>query len=135
MSCEKSKGADGKMYVVIGIGVNLFFDRGEAPSYLREIAGSVFDVSGVEYHAPTLCAEIVNELEKLLSDENDSEKVLNEYRSRSIVLGQEISVIQGDEEKRAAALDICEDGSLLVRYENGFTSKLCGGEISIRRSW
>lgn len=133
--CERSEGADGKMYVVIGIGINLFFDRGEAPPYLREIAGSVFDVSGVEYHAPTLCAEIVNELEQLLSDENDSKKVLDEYRGRSIVLGQEISVIQGDEEKRAAALDICEDGSLLVRYENGFTSKLCGGEISIRRSW
>lgn len=131
--CERAQGADGRMYVVMGIGVNLFFDRGDAPKDIRDIAGSVFDIIGVEYDALTLCAHVVNELEKLLTVQTDTESILAQYRSRSIILGQEISVIHRDETKRAAALDICEDGSLLVRYEDGFTAKLCGGEVSIRQ--
>ena len=121
------------MYVVIGIGVNLFFDRGEAPKEICNIAGSVFDIAGVQYDSLTLCAKITNELEKLFCEKSDAKDILAEYKSRSIVLGHEISVIQGDEARRAAALDICEDGSLLVRYEDGFTAKLCGGEVSIRQ--
>ncbi len=131
--CERAQGYDGKAYVVIGIGVNLFFDRGEAPKDIRDIAGSVFDISGVEYDALTLCAEITNELEKLFVQDVETTNILSEYKGRSIILGHEISVMQGDEVKRAAALDICEDGSLLVRYEDGFTAKLCGGEVSIRQ--
>ncbi len=131
--CERVQGSDGEMYVVIGIGVNLFFDIGEAPKEIRNIAGSVFDICGVQYDALTLCAKITNELEKLFCENVCAKEIIEQYKSRSVVLGREISVIQGEETKRAAALDICEDGLLLVRYEDGFTAKLCGGEVSIRQ--
>ena len=119
--------------VVVGVGVNLFFDKSEAPKEIRDTAGSLFDLCGVEYDALTLCANITNEFEKLCYCDCEIKQILSQYRERSVILGREISVIRGDESIRAAALDICDDGALLVRYEDGFTAKLCGGEISIRQ--
>ena len=57
--------------------------------------------------------------------------MLAEYKKRSVVIGKEINIIEGEEQVRAAAIDICPDGALLVRTEEGETKKLCGGEISI----
>ena len=131
--CERVHANDGKLYVVVGVGVNLFFDKSEAPKEIRDTAGSLFDLCGVEYDALTLCAYITNEFEKLCYCDCDINQILCDYRERSVILGREISVIRGDESIRAAALDICDDGALLVRYEDGFTAKLCGGEISIRQ--
>ena len=129
--CEKLTDLSGKPYVIIGIGVNIYTDLLKYPKELRNVACSLYDIMHKQCDKYKLCAFIVSELEKLL-ESSDNDAVLKEYRARSIVLGHEIIVIRDNQKIRAAALDICDDGALLVRYEDGFTSKLCGGEISIR---
>ena len=100
------------------------------PKDIRGVACSLFDITRTRYDKYKLCALILEELQKVF--ELDNGNVIERYKQRSVVLGREITVIRAGESVRAAALDICDDGSLLVRYEDGFTAKLCGGEISIR---
>ena len=128
--CERLTDKNGTPYVIAGIGVNLCTDRSELPKDIRTVACSLFDITRTRYNKYELCALILEELEKIF--ETDNKEVIENYKRRSVVLGREITVIRAGESVRAAALDICEDGSLLVRYEDGFTAKLCGGEISIR---
>ena len=56
----------------------------------------------------------------------------DETDTSSVVIGREISIVSENGDIRAAALDICDDGALLVRTEEGYTRRLCGGEITIR---
>ncbi len=130
--CERLTGKNGIPYVIAGIGINIKSDLSKYPKDIKSIACSLSGISKKHIDAYELCAVIVTQLEKLLDKKTDVKAVISEYKQRSIVLGHEISILRGNEQIRAAALDICEDGALLVRYEDGFTAKLCGGEISIK---
>ncbi len=128
--CEKvSDGRDEA--VIVGIGVNFSLDRLSLPSDIKNTAGSLRDITKKKLHRSALCAYVLNEVEKIYSEDLSGKKFISEYRNRSIVLGKEITVIKGDKKLRAAAVDIDSNGALAVRYENGFTEKLSSGEISI----
>ena len=57
---------------------------------------------------------------------------LDEYRQRSVVLGQDIYVISGDSKKPAKAIAVDDDCGLVVQYDSGETATLVSGEVSIR---
>lgn len=128
--CERFKADDGNTYVVAGIGVNIKLSSGNVPKDLRSIVTSLYDITKTEYDKFELSALVCQEFENVFRLDND--EVISEYKKRSIVIGKEISIIREEGNIRAAALDICDDGSLLVRTEEGYTQKLCGGEISIK---
>ena len=132
--CEKFTDKNGKECVVAGFGINFKFDHSLVPSDLRRTVTSLYDMTKKRYNPMTLCGLICEELEKLIYNADISdEEIISEYKKRSVVIGKEISIIAADKEPvRAAVLDICDDGALLVRTQDGFTQKLCGGEISIR---
>lgn len=130
--CEKCKGDDGEEFVVAGIGVNLSLDKTKLPKEISKLATSLYDLTKQSYDKFTLSALICESLEEFLNPQKNVEDIIDEYRKRSVVIGREINIIQNDKSIRAAALDICSDGGLLVRTEEGFTQKLCGGEITIR---
>ena len=120
------------MNAVAGIGVNIKTDHAALPKDIRNIAASLYDFTNCEYDKYLLCRYICEEAEKVFDAGFTAEMAITEYKQRSVVIGREITVHRQDEQVRAAALDICEDGSLLVRTEDGMTGKLRGGEISIR---
>lgn len=128
--CERFTARDGNSYVVAGVGVNVALSQGNVPKELRSIATSLYDITKKVYSKNELCGLICEEFEKVFSQSD--EDALTEYKRRSIVIGREIRIVCEEGEVRAAALDICEDGGLLVRTEEGYTRKLCGGEITIR---
>ena len=57
---------------------------------------------------------------------------MERYRSDCMTIGQDILVIKSDEKRYGKALDITEDGSLIVSYENGETATVNAGEVHIR---
>ncbi len=128
--CEKVK-SDTEEAVIVGIGVNFSLDKGALPSDIKNTAGSLRDITKKKLRRSDLCAYILNETEKLLSLNLSDKSFISEYRSRSVVLGKEITVLKGGEKRRAAAVDIDKTGALAVRYEDGSTEKLSSGEISI----
>ncbi len=128
--CERFRTEQGNTFVVAGIGVNIRLTSGMVPKELRSIVTSLYEITKITYDKFELASLICNEFEKVFALSN--EEAVAEYKRRSIVIGREIRIVREDGDIRAAALDICEDGALLVRTEEGYTQKLCGGEISIR---
>lgn len=128
--CEKVKSGEEEA-IIVGIGVNFRFDKGEAPKELRSKCGSLREVTKKDLSRAKLCALILSETEDMYRRNIGDEEFIALYRARSIVLGREIRVIKNGEEIRAAAMDIAKDGALAVRYEDGVTEYLSAGEISV----
>lgn len=122
--CESGRGGDGVNYVVIGIGVNLY--EADFPDDIKDIAGSVYSCTGKKLDRAALVAGIVKNLDGYSGDFMDA------YRQRLVVIGKRVRVINHEGEYFAKALEIEDDGALIVLDENGEMQRLCFGEISLR---
>ena len=118
-------------YAVVGVGLNYRAPAGGFPPELREIAGSLYG-QGETPPLPRgrMAAALIDSLMEALAHPED-EALMAEYRSRSLVPGKRVLVLQGDSQRPALAEDILSDGSLLVRYADGATEALFSGEVSI----
>lgn len=115
-------------YAVVGIGVNTA--RAEFPEELREIATSVGNVCGAEISKNRLIAEICRCMEELYGQLEDG-AFMEESRARSNVIGQDVVVLRGDERFLARAVDIDDEGSLVVETAEGIQT-VHSGEVSVR---
>ena len=120
--------------LIIGIGVNCF--PGALPKELKEIAGCLAAEPG-SFSRAELAAEIANETLDILEDLN-SMVFLREYRSKCFILGKNIYIHPNLDNRsiRARAIDIDENGGLVVEYMEGKKMRqmetLTTGEVSIR---
>jgi len=121
-------------YVVVGIGINVNNDIEDFPEELRETATSIKIETNKEYKRNILVAEVLNNFEKLYIalNNNDFSKSLDICRKNSYVIGKEINLIKNQEVKEATALNINDDGELVVMYKDGETDNIISGEISVR---
>lgn len=117
--------------VIAGVGINLSLDKPAVPQELKGKIGSIRDITKKKTDKEKLLAEILNYAEKVFDGSISEVDIIYEYRQRSVILGREINVLKQDTTLRAAALDIADDGGLVVRYENGICEKLTAGEVSI----
>ncbi len=117
--------------IVIGIGINVSTARGDFPKELEKKAESLIHVTERPLSRNRIAGVLINEVLWILK-ELGSEELIQEYKSRSIVLGKEIEVLYNQQSRKAMVLDIDERGGLLVEYENQEKQVLTSGEISIR---
>ena len=113
-------------FIILGIGLNV--NTVDFPADLHEIAGSL---NPKDVTRNQLCAHLLNELFSLFSKLNDPQ-VLEEYKSKSNVLGNWITFMKNQESYEAFAEDINEQGGLIVRLKNDEKMILNSGELSIR---
>ncbi|MDE6149622.1 MAG: biotin--[acetyl-CoA-carboxylase] ligase [Ruminococcus sp.] len=121
----------GLEYAVLGIGVNILAPESDFPDELKNVATSVFGNSRQENIRNRLAAEILRELSRLPENFMDKE-VLNEYRSRSMLIGKNVFAVSGDKKDPCVVLDIDDRARLIVRFEDGSEKALSTGEVSIR---
>lgn len=120
--------------LIIGIGVNCF--PGSFPDEIKDIAGSIAS-SADAFSRGKLTAEIFNETMDMLKSLT-SMQFLSEYRSKCFILGKNIRVHPSLDQNsiRARAIDIDENGGLVVEYMEGSKmhqmETLTTGEVSIR---
>jgi len=57
---------------------------------------------------------------------------LNDYKSKSAVLGKEVRLISRKEEITGLAVDISEKGHLVVKLADGSYREIMSGEVSVR---
>ena len=130
---ESKINSDGMLdFAILGIGVNLVPPEGGFPAEIADRAGAVFDV--LHDNADNLLAAgIINEFLRLYGVAH-SRECLDEYRSRSCVIGREVDVmrvVDGDTTP-ATAVDIDDEFRLIVRCADGRTEALGSGEVSVR---
>ena len=124
-------------YVAVGVGINLHQTAEDFPPELREKAGSVEMLTGKHIAAADYAVTVFRRFEELFFDEKfpeNQERILRRYREDLFFLGQEVEVHGSSDCYRATALDIDEEGRLLVRDGEGTLHALNSGEISIRFS-
>ncbi len=120
--------------VIVGIGINLFHEKGSLPDELKDRITSVKDHSSIETNANRLVAEILNCLESQYNNllHGAPEFVLDEWKQRSITLGKRVRATIGDDTIEGNAIDITESGALILQLDSGETEVVHAGEISIR---
>jgi len=118
--------------VVLGIGVNL--TRSETGWGIEDVATTLTDRAiGRDSERNRLIAASLDNFWGFYKNLSARE-FLDEYRARSIVLGQDIYVLSADGEGKrpARAIEIDDECGLVVRYEDGEVATLSSGEVSIR---
>ena len=121
-------------YAIIGIGINCCQKPADFPEDIKDIAASLSAVSGNTVDRAGVAAAMMDALYRmdrmLLAQKND---ILNQYRADCVTLGKEISAVKADGSVRhGVALDIDEEGGLIVRFAGGNTETVNSGEVSIR---
>lgn len=158
-------------YVIVGIGINIYEPIGGFPKEIQDVAGAVFlnpaseemvcgmqgdaeiheteAVSGViekQNLRSRVAAEVVKQFMEFYRT-FPGKSYLEEYRSRSFLIGKEVRVIPTEQISNAVAatgakqaitgvyakvLGIDEQCRLQVRYEDGREELLSNGEVSVR---
>ncbi len=116
--------------VVVGIGINYHSPHEGFPEELQERAGVVCHT---EKKIPRneLAAAVINELYELYEDLSDK-TYMEDYKKWSNVLGKEIRFSSGTDWEYATAVDIDENGGLVIEKKNGGRQVLRTGEITLR---
>ena len=125
-------GAGNVAYAIIGIGINC--EKAEDfPKELQDTVTSIREISQSGCTAHTLTAKLIEaiyETDQMLF--TGKQEMMGFYRAHCITLGKEIKVIQGDSVTYGTAVDLDEDGGLLVRFADGSEKIVASGEVSVR---
>jgi len=124
-----------KIKVIVGIGLNLLQMIEDFDPEIREIAGSLYSETGVKVDPERYIAVLAKHFERYYLKERfpeNKEAFLDKYRHALFFLGQPVQVISARESYIARAIDIDENGCLIVERENGVREALNSGEISLK---
>lgn len=119
-------------YAVVGIGINCDQTPDDFPPELRSMATSLSFVTGKAVDKTLLEEAMLNALNAMAENLHQTEAILHAYRQNCITLGQEISVIRGDQVRHGKALDVDADGALVVEFTDGTIAPVSSGEVSVR---
>ncbi len=119
-------------WAIIGMGVNV---NGSLPPELAHVT-TLSQHLLAPVHRPRLWAKVAGFLEqwyeRWLSD--GSGPVLQAWRERSLTVGQTVEILRPDGRPLLAglAVDVDDDGALLVKGSTGKVHRVVAGEVSLR---
>lgn len=117
-------------YLVLGIGINVFTDN-DIPDSISNIYTSIDKHTTRAIDRNECVAAITNNFYEIYNSLPDSrEKLLDEYRTACFILGEEVW-INNDPKQAVTAVDINDQGHLLVKDKHGNERLLYSGEVSI----
>jgi BirA family transcriptional regulator, biotin operon repressor / biotin---[acetyl-CoA-carboxylase] ligase len=122
-------------YLVIGIGINVNTEEIDFPEELKASATSLKIEKGIAIDRKALAADILNNFELLYNEflvDHSINTSVQICRENSVLIGKEVKIINGGTELKAKALDINDDGELIVEREDGKVEVVFSGEVSIR---
>lgn len=117
-------------FAIVGIGLNCGQQPEDFPPELRAIACSAAMVTGESVDRERLITAIIGALSKM--DLNEKADILARYHRDCVTLGKEVAVIRGDLTRYGTALDVDENGALIVRFPDGHSETVDSGEVSVR---
>ncbi|WP_312575745.1 biotin--[acetyl-CoA-carboxylase] ligase, partial [Clostridium sp.] len=132
---EMSGEMDKLNYIVMGIGLNVNLDEEDFSDELKNMATSLKIEKNEHINRKELFGKILNNFEILYDEFKNHGNIastVNICRKNSLLLGKEVRVINGMKTVTVKALDLDEDGELLVEYEDKSKGKIISGEVSVR---
>ncbi|HZX95740.1 MAG TPA: biotin--[acetyl-CoA-carboxylase] ligase [Myxococcales bacterium] len=123
--------ADRVRHAVLGIGLNVTLQPGDLPAELRAVATSLLIETGERQPRPMVCARILEHLEEWLSlhETEGFAPVAERWRELSSTLGHRVRVATEGATIEGDAVDLAEDGALLVREAGGALVRVVAGDV------
>jgi BirA family biotin operon repressor/biotin-[acetyl-CoA-carboxylase] ligase len=132
---EMSGEVDHINYLVMGIGINVNLKKEDLPEDLKDIATSLALESGKYIDRKLLLAHVLNIFEELYSEfveKGSIKETIDICRENSMLIGQEIQLVNRGKITIAKAIDISEQGELVIENCNGIIEYIVSGEVSVR---
>ena len=128
---EMSAETDMVHYVVCGIGINVNTENFDAE--IKHRATSMYIESGEKQIRNDIIARELNYFEYYYKKflEGGLGAILDEYKENCVTIGRDVTVIYKKENVTGKAVDIDENGALVVETTDG-TIRVTSGEVSVR---
>ena len=131
---EMSSEIDGVNYVVLGIGLNVNMPASLLNKDICDIATSLIDECGAYISRTKLVQSFLREFEliyiKYLTFGFSSVK--DEWKTFNNTIGSQVKISDSGTDIEGEAIDIDNDGFLLVRKENGDITRIISGDVFLR---
>ncbi len=124
----------GLHYAVLGMGVNLTEPEGGFPGEVAQVAGALFAGKAPAGSRPKLAAAILNRFFAYYQA-LPRRTFMEEYRSRSLLTGMDITFMEGESQREGTVLGVDEEARLLVRLPDGSKKVFGAGEVNIKRDF
>ena len=128
---EMSAELDMINWVVVGIGINANIEHQDFPEDIQENTISLKEVSGKEVLRVKLAKTFLQEFEKYYEKLKKKEfpSILKEWKLYSHTLGRKIRVDMGERIITGEAVNINEEGALILKKEDGKLIEIISGTI------
>lgn len=132
---ELSAEIDRINHVVVGIGLNVNQKKEDFSSDIRDKATSLFLASGRRYRRLDLLVNILKIYDDIYHkyQKQGFSYILEKWRELNSTLGYDVNVISQEETYHGQAVDIDEEGQLVVKTSYGELRYVMVGDISIRK--
>lgn len=131
MLLESTTGTASDNKVILGIGVNV--NQEVFPDELLHTASSLKNESGIEVDRVRLLTSIVEELENRYDQlaHFPPQRLLSDWKMKALLFGKKITVLEGAFRYTATAIDLAEDGSLIIETNDGRKKHIFAGDVSL----
>ena len=131
---EMNSEIDAVNYVILGIGLNVNMSASLFDKDISNIATSLIDECGVYTSRAKLVQSFLSEFEQIYTKylAFGFGSARDEWKAFNNTIGSQVKISDGARDIEGEAIDIDDDGFLLVRKENGSIIKIISGDISLR---
>ncbi|MFA6469621.1 MAG: biotin--[acetyl-CoA-carboxylase] ligase [Bacteroidota bacterium] len=131
MLAESSTTATEIKKIILGIGINV--NQKEFPAELSAKATSLKIESGKDLDRIFLVQKVLEELEHRYIQLSNfpPQQLLNDWRMKALLFGKKITVLESEFSFAATAIDVAEDGSLIIQTEDGEKRSIFAGDVSL----
>jgi len=121
-------------FVVVGIGINVNMTRALFPPSIKDTATSLQEALGREISRIALIQAVLQQMEQWYQRlaQGRGEEIRRRWKELSLVKGQAIEVTSLGEVVRGTALDIDEDGALLVQTDTNTIKRVVAGDVTLK---
>lgn len=120
-------------YAIVGIGVNCCQKPSDFAPEIRDTACSLSSITGRDVDRAGVAAAMMEALFRMDRDLfARKEEMLSQYRRDCVTIGQEVSLVRFDSVRHGKALDVDDEGALIVAFADGHTESVSCGEVSVR---
>lgn len=118
-------------FVVVGAGINANIKKDHFPEDISSKATSLTGPGGKSVYRPKILASFLNEMEKLYDEaqEEGFKGLIGEWKQYSSTLGKQVEVKTPRGIIKGEAVDINEEGALVVEEEGGGVICLLSGDV------
>lgn len=120
-------------YAIVGIGINCRQQVSDFPQPIQGIATSLSMITDQDTPPWLLAAAMIRalaDMDRTLLTEKTG--IMSAYRKDCITLGREVVLLQAEQTCSGQALDLDDDGGLIVRLSDGTMRTVTSGEVSVR---